>query len=413
MNVLYITQTFPPEPGATARPLYNSLYLKKLGYEITVLTTMPNYPMGKIFKGYRWKLFKKENYNGVDVLRIWSLPFKNSGKVKRILGYLSFVFSASICGLVLKKYDILIASVPHLGTELVGLIVGKIKKSIIILELRDIIPDNLEFIGIPKHSFVSNLLNKYYSYVDDKMDIIVVPGTSMKKTLIFKGIDKNKIIVLPHGADSKPYNSNIGKKLKTHYNLNNNFIVMYSGSFSPYYDILNYIHAASILSNQNKSIRFVLIGQGTDYEKASQLIHRQRLNNVILTGSVNHKEIEDFHSIADVFITSYVSFKTTPEYMQDYIYTKVAEYLMAGKPLIAIEDGRILGNIIKNNNLGTVVEPKRPDLLAAIIINYANNINLVTHQGFAARAYALENLNREKNIERFDIEFKAKCHFKQ
>lgn len=85
MKILYITQTFPPEPGATQRPLRQAVCLQKLGCKLTILTTMPYYPLGRIFKPYRWKLLVKEKIEGIDVIRVWTIPAPNRGKFLRII----------------------------------------------------------------------------------------------------------------------------------------------------------------------------------------------------------------------------------------------------------------------------------------------------------------------------------------
>ena len=60
MHILFVTQYFLPEMGASAiRLSYQGKSFLERGHQVTVLTTFPNYPEGKIFKGYRvresWK----------------------------------------------------------------------------------------------------------------------------------------------------------------------------------------------------------------------------------------------------------------------------------------------------------------------------------------------------------------------
>ena len=64
----------------------------KRGYKVTVLTGIPNYPYGKYFDGYG--LFKKrrEQHEGVDIIRI-PLIARGKGSVGMALNYLSFVVS--------------------------------------------------------------------------------------------------------------------------------------------------------------------------------------------------------------------------------------------------------------------------------------------------------------------------------
>ena len=42
----------------------------KRGYKVTVLTGIPNYPMGKFYDGYDKKHRTHETWNGVNIIRI-------------------------------------------------------------------------------------------------------------------------------------------------------------------------------------------------------------------------------------------------------------------------------------------------------------------------------------------------------
>ena len=54
----------------------------KLGYNVTVITCFPNFPKGKVYKGYKNKLYSKEIINGIRVIRVWSYITKNEGFLK-------------------------------------------------------------------------------------------------------------------------------------------------------------------------------------------------------------------------------------------------------------------------------------------------------------------------------------------
>ena len=61
MKLTIITAFFPPEKGAASYRILNTAKeLQSYGLDVNVITTLANYPLGKLFKGYRWRLFKKE-----------------------------------------------------------------------------------------------------------------------------------------------------------------------------------------------------------------------------------------------------------------------------------------------------------------------------------------------------------------
>ena len=63
----------------------------KAGHQVTVITGAPNFPTGKIFPGYRNRLWQRETMDGLDVVRVWTYIAANAGVAKRTLDYLSFM----------------------------------------------------------------------------------------------------------------------------------------------------------------------------------------------------------------------------------------------------------------------------------------------------------------------------------
>ena len=103
MRILFITDNFPPEVNAPATRTFEHCkeWVKK-GDHVTVITCAPNFPKGKVYEGYKNKLFQKEEIEGVEVIRVWSYISANEGFAKRIVDFLSFAFMAFWVGLFKK-----------------------------------------------------------------------------------------------------------------------------------------------------------------------------------------------------------------------------------------------------------------------------------------------------------------------
>ena len=132
MRLLIITQYFPPETGAPQARLYElAKRLKDMGHEIAVLTTMPNYPTGKIFKGYRYRARLTEVMEGIKVVRTCLYPSKSSKTLPRLLSYLSFGIASVLLGIWgLGKQDVVLIESPPLFLVPFGLLAGKITEYI-------------------------------------------------------------------------------------------------------------------------------------------------------------------------------------------------------------------------------------------------------------------------------------------
>jgi hypothetical protein len=71
MRILYLTQYFPPEVGATQSRAYDMAHSWiNLGHKVTILTEFPNHPSGIFPSDYKGKLYERVALDGVDVIRV-------------------------------------------------------------------------------------------------------------------------------------------------------------------------------------------------------------------------------------------------------------------------------------------------------------------------------------------------------
>jgi len=106
MKILLLTQWFDPEP--TFKGLAFAKELKRQGHDVQVLTGFPNYPGGKIYDGYKLKLYQREEVDGISILRVALYPNHDSSALKRIFNYISFAFMAILFGIfATRKADVI------------------------------------------------------------------------------------------------------------------------------------------------------------------------------------------------------------------------------------------------------------------------------------------------------------------
>ena len=86
MKILVVCQYYYPEP---VRITDICEELVEMGHEVTVLTGVPNYPMGTIYEGYRGKAHREEKINGVNIIRCFTIG-RRTGIFWRILNYFSY-----------------------------------------------------------------------------------------------------------------------------------------------------------------------------------------------------------------------------------------------------------------------------------------------------------------------------------
>ena len=145
MRLLIVTQYFPPETGAPQARLYElAKRLQDVGYEITVLTALPNYPTGKIFKGYRRKLRVTEEIDGIKVIRTWIWPSKSAKILPRLISYITFAISSVLLGCWgLGKHDVVLIESPPLFLLPSGIFVSRLVRGNPIMMVADVWPECL------------------------------------------------------------------------------------------------------------------------------------------------------------------------------------------------------------------------------------------------------------------------------
>lgn len=118
MKILLVAERYWPEVGAAPSRLANMAEgLRRQGCDVDVLTSLPNYPKGKIFDGYRGKISKHEVHEGVDLFRYWIYATVSRNAIARILNMFSFAVMIWLFAFKrrrIKQYDLVIIQTPTL-----------------------------------------------------------------------------------------------------------------------------------------------------------------------------------------------------------------------------------------------------------------------------------------------------------
>src|SRR5580765_4292323 len=95
MNILFVTQYFPPETGAApARALHFARALVRAGHAVRVVTGLPNHPSGEIRPEYRGVFRRREKVDGIEVERVWLYATPRKTPLTRLFNHLSFAIAA-------------------------------------------------------------------------------------------------------------------------------------------------------------------------------------------------------------------------------------------------------------------------------------------------------------------------------
>src|SRR5438132_14036400 len=109
MKVLFVTPYFPPEVGAAQTRIYElAVRLQRMGHDVTVLTTSPNYPSGVVPVQWTSRFLWKGSDQGIAIYRIWSYAARKRGCMGRILIKITCASSGSAGGLSLPSCEFML-----------------------------------------------------------------------------------------------------------------------------------------------------------------------------------------------------------------------------------------------------------------------------------------------------------------
>src|ERR1700734_3665985 len=107
MNIVIVSAVFPPEPVVTAQTSFQIAdELFRHGHQVTVLAPFPNRPDGRLFKGYRRLLYRRESM-GFPVIRCFSFLSRKSTMGSRLLENIGFAITCSVQVLILPRAGVL------------------------------------------------------------------------------------------------------------------------------------------------------------------------------------------------------------------------------------------------------------------------------------------------------------------
>jgi glycosyltransferase involved in cell wall biosynthesis len=362
MKILFISDNFPPEVNAPAnRTFEHCKEWVKNGVEVTVITCVPNFPKGKVYKGYKNKLIQKEEIEGIKVIRVWTYIAANEGFVKRILDYISFSISSFLVGLFVKS-DVIIATSPQFFSAISGRWLSFFKRKPWIFEVRDLWPESIIAVGAMKR----NLFIKFFEKVELRLyksaKKIIVVTDSFKSKIVNKGINQNKIDVFKNGANLELYIP-CEKKLSIleHYNLQNKFVFAYVGTHGMAHGLNFILDSIVELQETNPNFHFLFIGDGAERQNLIKQSKQLLLNNVTFIESVSKKDVVDYLNIADVALVNLKKSET----FHTVIPSKIFEAAAMEKPILLGLEGETK-EIIENFNAGISYLPEnKKDFLNA------------------------------------------------
>lgn len=401
-HILVISQYFYPEQFRI-----NDICTEwvKRGYKVTVVTGIPNYPQGKFYTGYGLFKKRKENYKGIDIIRIPLIP-RGKNSMMLILNYLSFIASGFFWKLMtrIQADYVFIFEVSPMTQALPGIWYSKKEKIPCYLYVQDLWPENVEIITGITNKIIIGSIGKMVDYIYSKSTNIFTTSKSFVKSIHDRGVSLDKIKYWPQYAEDfyVPFDKNDISEIPN----DGAFNIIFAGNIgvAQGLDILPKV-AKLLKIKSSKKIRFNIVGDGRYKDELVDIIKEAGLSkqfNFIKKQSANR--IPKFLAASDAAFLSLADnwlFEMT-------IPAKVQSYMACGIPIIASASGET-EKIINESNCGLCSKPGNINELADYIIEMSNKSKEELNQlGNNARKYYIENFDKQVLLAKMDKYFETK-----
>jgi colanic acid biosynthesis glycosyl transferase WcaI len=397
MRILFISQLFDPEYSIKGLELMK--YWREQGHDVEVLTTFPNYPTGKVFDGYKVKLYNQSDIDGIKVTRLWSYISHSKSKISRASSYISFTIMALLFSIFKKNIDVVYTYHPQSTTGLIGLLMSKLRRIPFITDVQDLWPDALIATGMNPQSVIVRFLGRWCSLIFEHASHIIVLSNGFKEKLIARGVAESKISVVYNWC---PEESQIEKVLKERATStlttdpNQPAKFLYAGNMGAAQSLRSLIQAAATFSKDE--IELTLIGGGVEKNELQTYINENKIDNVLIRDYVPSSQIFYNLSEADILV---VHLKDDPLF-RITIPSKTQSSLAIGKPVLMAVGGEA-NELLLQANAGAVSEPADVDSIRASMVVLLASRHQWADLGNNARAFYLENLSSTSNYKKIDI----------
>lgn len=392
MKILFLSENFPPESNAAATRVYErAVYWARWGHDVTVITSAPNFPEGKLFDGYqnRWK--QTDVMDGIRVVRVKTYIAPNRGFLRRTLDFVSFGAAAFLAGLQVSRPDVVAATSPQFFAAVAGWGIGAVRRLPFVFELGDLWPASIGAVGAMKQGLGIRLIEKVELFLYRRAAAVAALSWAFKDNLVRRGIPAGKIAVVINGVDLPRYSPRPKDgALLSAWNLGDKAVIGYIGTHGMAHALGNVLDVAEKLRARD-DIRFLFVGTGAERDTLIDDATARGLENVVFVPRQPKDTMPAAWSVCDIAL---VHLKNNPAFAE-VIPSKIFEAEGMGLPVLLASPKGEASRILDADGAGLHVPAEDPEALAAAVLRLVDDTDARTCFAKASRTAASTH-SREK-----------------
>ncbi len=398
MRLLVISQYFWPEDFRLNDIVKGMI---ERGHDVTILTSMPNYPKGVLADGYTWAGPYTDDFHGARVVRVPQITRGNSKGLRLVLNYLSFVITACLLGPLrcTGKFDTIFVFQPSPVT--VGIparLMSWIKKAPIIFWVQDLWPESLSATGTVRNERILSMVGSLVRWTYRGCDLVLGQSKAFFQSLRDMGVPDEKMDYFPNSAE-KLYRPVSRDEPWTGPELPDGFKVMFAGNLGVAQSLDTIVAAANLLKSE-PNIHWIIVGDGRQRAWMEAEVEKHNLQHCVhLMGRHAMDTMPNWFAQADVMLAS---LSKEPIFALT-IPAKIQSYLACAKPIIAAMDGEG-ARVVEEAKAGFGVPSQDAEGLANRVLEMSRlSSDQLREMGENGLRHFNENFERELLLDRLEL----------
>jgi colanic acid biosynthesis glycosyl transferase WcaI len=311
--------------------------------------------------------------------------------------YSDFSLSALLSGISRWRADAIFVVSPPLPLLMSARMLSRLLRVPYVLHVEDLQPDAAVDLGMIRGRRLTSALYALERMAYRGAASISTLNEAMANRIRAKGVAREKVLVLPHGADPDVFHvreTANGARFRHAHGLEDEFLVAHAGNMGVKQG-LNVILDAAALSRDIPKIIYLLVGDGATRVALERRVADQNLSNVRFLPQLPRMEFHDFLAAADLSLV----IQQRP--VADILFPSKVETLMAaGQPILASLNGEsAVARVLRDSGAGEVVEPEDPRALLDSILALRRERSRLAAMGARGQDYAREHWDRKRALE--------------
>lgn len=408
-HILIISNYFAPDAGAAAvRNTRLAHALQQMGHQVTVLSSLPHYPQGQIHTGYRGKFCMVEDRDKVRVVQTWLWATASPRISHKLLSQVSFMLTALLRGVFLKRPDVILIEAQPIFTGLAGRLVAFFKRRPYVLNVSDLWPEHLLTASTIRESSwpyrgARALVNHIYRQA--ALIIAMSPGWSERIRALIG--DRTRVETVLNGVELQRFHPDVDpaevQAFRQQHNLTATRLVMFIGTFATQYDFALMFEAIAPLRD-SADTQVVFIGKGSQQQVVETYCQDERFDHVRWIEWLPHADIPAAWNAAT--LTFWAMGPHT--LYEGTIPAKVFEAMACGVPMVVVARG-VMARLLEESETGIVVTDGGASALTAALRKLLVDDALRHRYTENARRYAARHFDHEIVAQRYEALLQEAC----